>query len=84
MPQGTFTAASQSVELEIHRSASLSLAFEGGGTVKLQRHRIGDWRDIPDAEWSADTEDSICNAGAPNRYRLLCTAYVADIHWEIG
>ena len=84
MSSGTFTEVSESEAVVINDRGNLSLAFVGTGTVVLQRYLNGAWHDVPDGSWSADTEDIIYSGGNGTQYRLNCTAYGADIAWELG
>lgn len=84
MSKGTFTAADQtSGKFAINTSANLSLVF-GDGTVKLQRYMNDDWRDVPDGEWSASTEDIVYSGSPRTLHRLICSSYTSDIEYELG
>jgi len=83
MAKGTFDAVGTGPAVVINERANLSLVF-GGGTVKLQRFMNDDWRDVPNSAWTGSTEDIIYSGSMHTRYRLNCTAYTAEIKWEIS
>ena len=84
MSAGTFDAVGVSEAVVINERGNLSLAFDGTGSVTLQRFMNSDWRDVPDGTWTAGTEDIVYSGAQQTKYRLNCTASGGDIHWVLG
>ena len=84
MASGVLTATGAAEEVVINERADLSLVFGGTGSVKLQRFKNDEWRDVPGGVWTAHTEDIINSGRLGTRFRLNCTARSHDIDWELG
>lgn len=84
MASGTFSATGAGPSVIVNERADLSLAFAGTATVKLQRLVGSTWRDVPNAEWTASTEDIVYSGRMGRQYRLNCTVHTNDVAWELG
>lgn len=80
--RGSFTSATQSGSIPVSSSGTLDLDF-GSGSVTLQRQSSnGNWIDVKDATYTADTAVNIDGCG--RSFRLNCTSWTTEIFYTMS